>query len=218
MSGERASAGRSALAEVEVRGMTREAFLVRAALAAAAAYGAAAAGPAVRRALAVEAGRREAVGDMGILNFALTLQFIEASFYEEAGLAAPLGVGGLLDEIASNEAEHVATLRRLIVDLGGRPVGPPEVFFGGAFRSRGSALEVAQDIEDTVVYTLVGVGREIISKEVLGRLSSLAQVEARHTALLRLRQGEDPAPQAFEDMLTIPQARDRLSPFVPGFV
>jgi hypothetical protein len=214
VSGAQRQASGAGLAAIEVRGMTREAFLARVTLAAAAAYGAGAVGPFVREALALSPERREAVGDIGILNFALTIQFIEASFYEEGRRAAPLSgrARTLVDEIVANEAEHVRVLRQVIVDLRGRPVAPPEVSFRRAFGSRASALQVARDLEDTAVHVLVGSGRDLVSKEVLTRLASLAQVEARHSALLRVLQGGEAAPQAFEDTLSIPQARDRLSP------
>ena len=55
------------------------------------------------------------------------------------------------------------------------------------------------------------------SKEVIEPIGSLIQVDARHSALVRLERGESPAPKAFEDTYTIPQARDRLAPYVPDF-
>jgi hypothetical protein len=201
---------------IEVRGMTREAFLVRASLATATVYGAGALAPVVRPALAQ---RGAAVGDLNILNFALTLQLVEQSLYDEARVTGTLGgeAGALRDELARNEADHVAALRALVVKLRGKPVSPPDVSFGGAIAGRSGFLELAQTIEDTVVAALNGMAPDIVSKEVIEGLGSLAQVEARHSALIRMVRGEDPAPKAFEDTLSIPQARDRLSPWVPEF-
>ena len=206
------------LASVEVGGMTREAFLVRSTLAAGAAYGLGAVAPFVRDALGADRTRIEARGDLNMLNFALTLEYVEQAVYREAAGGGGGGgrTGALIDKLAQDEAAHVAELRRLIAKFRGGAVAPPEVRFGGDARGEG-LLALAQTIEDTVVFAAGGLGPNVESKELLERLGALFQVDARHAALLALARGEDPAPKAFEDTLSIPQVRERLSPYVPDF-
>jgi hypothetical protein len=214
MSRRQAMDGDGSLEAIEVRGMTREAFLARAALAAGTVYGAGAVGPVVREALAVDPQRLEAVGDLNILNFALTLQYIELTFYEQVAV----GVGdGLFDEITANEAEHVRVLERLIRQLTGTPVSPPDVFFGRSLGGRDSALRTARVLEETTAAALVIAIPEMTSREAMIRLGALEQVDARHAALVSDAGGEDPAPKAFENELSIPEARTRLAPYVPEF-
>ena len=181
------------LAAVEVHGVTRSAFIVRGALAAGAVYGAGSVGPFVSEAFA-------AGGDLEIVNFALTLEYLEAAFYTKAlGLGLSSEVKSLAKLIQGDEAEHVAALEATVKKLGGTPAKKPTFVF--PITDQKSFLKLAQTLEDTGVSAYNGAGPSIQSKEVLGAAGSIVQVEARHAAAIRLQNGALPAPDAFDKPL-----------------
>ena len=141
-------------------------------------------GPYVRSALAMSGG-----SDVDILNFALTLEYLESTFYAEAKKRAkPSGeLKGLVDLIASDEQQHVEALTATIKKLGGKPVAEPKFDF--AYNDTAGFLKLAQTFEDTGVSAYNGAGPMIKSKEVLAAAGGIVQVEARHAAAIRLQNG-----------------------------
>jgi rubrerythrin len=200
------------LAAVEVGGMSRSAFLVRGALATGALVGGGAVSPFVRRAMAQEMG-----GDVDVLNFALTLEYLEATFYSRA-ISKGRHMSGetvrLAREIRDNEMAHVGALRETIKQLGATPVKAPTVGFGAVFTSDRAFLKLAQTLEDTGVSAYNGAAPQIRSRDVLAAAGSIVQVEARHAALIRLMRAEDPAPDAFDPSLDKQQVLMAVEPFV----
>ena len=200
------------LAAVEVQGITRHAFMARSAIAAGTVYGLSTVGPFVREAMAQEGG-----GDVDILNFALTLEFLEAAFYDQA-LKDVGGLGGDAKKIATtlldNENEHVDALTATIKDLGGKPVKAPGVDFGNAFANEKSFLKTAQTFEDLGVSAYNGAAPAIESKEVLAAAGGIVQVEARHAAAIRFLRGEDITPAAFDEALEMQEVLDAAKPFI----
>jgi len=201
------------LAHIRIDGFTRSAFLVRGAVAAGAVYGAGSVTPFVSRALA------QGGGDVDILNFALTLEYLEAAFYtmalkEVSGLSAD--VKELSTEIRDNETEHVDALKAAIKGAGGKPVKAPGVDFGGAFKTETAFLKLAETLEDTGVSAYNGAAPAIESTDVLAAAGSIVQIEARHAALIRLQRGQSPAPDAFDKALEMQAVLDAVKPFVKG--
>jgi len=197
------------LAGIEIKGMTRQDFLVRGMFATGAVYGATMIGPFVRSAFAAEE-----MDDIGILNFALTLEYLEAEFYKRGIANAKLSgeALGVAKEIGANEAEHVQALIGTIKQLGGTPVKAPTVVF--PFKDQASFLKLAQVLEDTGVSAYNGAAPAIKSKEVLGAAGSIVQIEARHAARIRLLNGEPPAPVSFDASMTTDEVLMAVKPFV----
>ncbi|HKH64050.1 MAG TPA: ferritin-like domain-containing protein [Solirubrobacterales bacterium] len=188
---------------------TRSEILAKGALAVGSIYGATMVGPYVRRALAMSGS-----SDIDILNFALTLEYLEAKFYEEAKTRAkPSGeLKSLVDLIASDEQQHVEALTATVKKLGGKPVMAPKFKFD--YSGTGGFLKLAQTFEDTGVSAYNGAGPMIKSKEVLAAAGGIVQVEARHAAAIRLQNKEEPAPAAFDSPLAEKQVLKAVEPFI----
>jgi serine-rich repeat adhesion-like glycoprotein len=195
--------------EEDSEDLSRSEVLLKGALAAGAVYGTLAVGPYVRRALAMSGG-----GDIDILNFALTLEYLESTFYAEAKRRA--GVSGdlksLIELLAKDEQEHVEALAGTVKKLGGKPVAKPKFDF--PYNNTAGFLKLAQTFEDTGVSAYNGAAPMIKSKEVLTAAGSIVQVEARHAAAIRLQNKEEPAPAGFDEPLNEKQVLKAVEPFL----
>lgn len=147
----------------------------------------------------------------GILNFALTLEYLEAEFYT-IGVATPglipAGPGlGALTTIRDHENQHVAFLKTA---LGSGAVAKPTFDFtaGGTFANVFSNydtfLAVAQVFEDTGVRAYKGQAGGLISnKDVLTAALNIHSVEARHASHLRqMRRARAGAAAAMKPWIT----------------
>jgi rubrerythrin len=196
------------LAGIEVQGMTRSAFIVRGALAAGAVYGAGVVAPFVSEAVAQSGG-----GDLDIVNFALTLEYLETDFYAQAlKLGLSSDVKKLATLIHDDEAQHVDALTATVRKLGGTPASKPTFAFPDT--NEKSFLKLAQTLEDTGVSAYNGAAPSIQSKDVLAAAGTIVQVEARHAAAIRLKNGASPAPNAFDKALTKDSVLAAVKPFI----
>ena len=195
------------LAAIEIDGMTRSSFVLKSALTVGAVYGATMVSPFVRQAFA------QSEGDVEILNFALTLEYLEADFYEKSmKLNLDSELMDIATEFGSNEAEHVEALKATIEKLGGTPAKKPTFTF--PLKNQASFLKLAQTLEDTGVGAYNGAGPMIESKEVLGAAGSIVQIEARHAAAIRLKNKTQPAPEAFDEAIEMQAVLDAVKPFI----
>jgi rubrerythrin len=189
--------------------LSRSDVLLKGALAAGAVYGTLMVSPYIRSAFAAGG-----TSDVDILNFALTLEYLEATFYEEAKkrVKANGELKPLIALLASDEKQHVEALEGTIKKLGGKPVAKPK--FNFEYNGTPEFLKLAETFENTGVSAYNGAGPAIKSKEVLGAAGSIVQVEARHAAAIALQNGQEPSPSAFDASLEEKQVLKAVEPFI----
>ncbi len=157
-------------------------------------------------------------GDLGILNYALTLEYLESEFYQKGTAANILGdVQPLIDPIAQHEAAHVQALTAAITQAGGKPVKKPTFNFpAGTFTDKATFLKTAQTFEETGVKAYQGQVTKIKSKDVLGAAASIAGVESRHAAILADLNGAKQVPAPFEANAPMSDILTAVKPFIAG--
>ena len=143
-------------------------------------------------------------GDVGILNYALTLEYLETAFYADV-VKSGLFKGSDLATIrkfGSEEAEHVTALTAFVKKLGGKPAPKPKTEF--PLKNAKSVLELAGTVENLGAAAYLGQAanikslkcspprsRSTASRDVMRRRSTRCSVSrSRRTAPLPFR----PAP------------------------
>jgi hypothetical protein len=174
---------------------TRASFLKKAGVGAGALIG----GGAFMGALPALAGAstKVAASDVAILNYALTLEYLEAAFYNAAvkGRALKGDAAKFAKIVRAHENAHVAFLKKA---LGSSAVKQPSFDFKGTTMNQGKFLATAQVLEDTGVAAYLGQVGNIKSKTILGAAGSILPVEARHAGWVRELNHVSGAPAAFE--------------------
>ena len=124
--------------------------------------------------------------DEDVLNYALTLEFLESEFYRQGNDAGLLSgkEAEYAQSIGADEDAHVAAITDTIMKIGGTPVEAPAVDFGKAFASRKSFLETAHVFENLGVSAYLGAAGFIRNKDILQAAAGIFGVEARHAAVI----------------------------------
>src|ERR1700742_1455860 len=179
--------------------LSRSDVLLKGALAVGALYGLGAVSPYVRAALA-----DEAKSDVEILNYLLPFEYLQASLYSRGKseindkgekLTLKPDQKELMELLAKQEGEHVAAVKEMIEELGGKPVEKETYAF--AFREYPTLLSLASYLEPIAAGAYNGAIYRLKSEKAQELTASIAQIEGRHAAAVLIPQKEEPAPEAF---------------------
>lgn len=175
---------------------TRAQFLTGGAAAGAVLFGALTRAPA--------ANAQVSSGDVAILNFALTLEYLQAAFYTEAERIGKLQ-GPLAEQasvVGAHERAHVAGFRAV---LGTAAVKEPSFNFHGVTEQPSSFRATAVAFEDLAVAAYKEQLPKIHSPQYLATAVGIHSVEARHAAWIRRLANVVPAQTAFDEPLPDPK-------------
>ena len=154
--------------------------------------------------------------DIRVLQFTLTLEYVESALFRDALKRVPDLSGEvrrLVSELRDQEVEHVDALRATISEAGGRPNDRPRVDFGTLLVSEASFLKLANTIEDTAVSAYNGAAPQLENEDFVAAFASFAQVEGRHAALVRLARDKPPAPLPLDKASNQQAVRQAIGPY-----
>ncbi len=158
-------------------------------------------------------------GDLAIVNYALTLEYIEADFYQQvlkSGMVKTKAYVEVAKTIAQDEMEHVQALTATVQQLGGKPAAKPKTNFDSVLSGgEKKILMTAAAVENLGASAYLGQAGKIKSKDILAAALSIHTVEGRHAAVLNQVIGKSIVPDgAFAkpaDMKTVLKA---VKPFL----
>jgi len=139
--------------------------------------------------------------DVGILNYALVLEYLQASFYTEAERSGALSgkTAQAARVVGATERAHVKAFQKL---LGSKAVKRPLFDFQGVTEAQQAFLKTAVAFEDLAVAAYKGQAPKLRSSAVLAAAVGIHSVEARHAAWMRELFGVTPAVNAFDKPAT----------------
>jgi rubrerythrin len=154
-------------------------------------------------------------GDVGILNYALTLEYLEAAFYADVVKSGLFKGSDLatMKKFGKEEAEHVSALTAFVKKLGGKPAPKPKTEF--PLKSAKSVLELAGTVENLGAAAYLGQAANIQSPAVLAPALSIHSVEGRHSAALNTLLGKSITPDgAFAKPADAATVLKSVEPFI----
>jgi rubrerythrin len=122
--------------------------------------------------------------DLAIVNYALTLEYLETTFYEKV-IASGFFNGkaaALIKEFGHQELTHVEALKGTAEKLGGTPAANPNGKF--PIENAAQVAQLAYNVENLGAAAYLGQAANIQSPEILAAALAIHTVEARHAATI----------------------------------
>ena len=171
------------------------------------------------------------VSDIDILNYALTLEHLEATYYNQfleeysekeverseaarvfADPGSRFGTYQKIEEVRDHEEAHVETLTQTIEDLGGTPVEAGEYEF--PYETIEDFVSLSATIEAVGVSAYAGAAPLIENDDLIPPALSIHSVEARHTSYFNVLNTTSPFPNAFDEARTMDEVLEIASQFI----
>jgi hypothetical protein len=153
-------------------------------------------------------------GDLAIVNYALTLEYLESQFYDKV-IKSGLFHGkdlSVLKMFGAEEADHVEALKTVAGQLGTAAAEPTGKF---PIHSAAQVTALAATVENVGASAYLGQAPNIKSKEILAAALSIHSIEARHAATLNLLLKKSPTPDgAFARPMSMAQVLAAVKPFI----
>ena len=158
-------------------------------------------------------------GDAEIVNYALTLEYLEADFYQQVIASGEITDKKIVEAaktIAENEQDHVEALRATAEMLGGEVAKKPTTMFDDVLAGGpDKILETAATVENLGAAAYLGEAANITDKEILAAALSIHTVEGRHAALLNQLVGKSIVPDgAFAKPASMDEVLKAVKPFI----
>jgi hypothetical protein len=153
-------------------------------------------------------------GDLGIVNYALTLEYLESQFYDKVGASGLFhgAVLATLKRFGHEEHEHLSALKAVATKLG-KPAAKPTGKF--PINSAAQVAKLAATVENLGASAYLGQAAAIQSPEILAAALSIHTIEARHAATLNTLLKMSPTPDgAFAKPMTMAQVMKAVKPFI----
>ncbi len=152
--------------------------------------------------------------DLSIVNYALTLEYLESQFYAkvaESGLFHGKTLS-VLKSFGADEGQHVIALHKVASGLG-TPAAEPMGKF--PLHNAGQVAALAGQVENLGAAAYLGQAGNIHSKEILAAALAIHTIEARHAATLNTLLKLSPTPQgAFATPMSMAQVLSVVKPFI----
>ncbi len=165
-------------------------------------------------ATASAAASASSTSDLAIVNYALTLEYLESQFYAKV-IRSGLFHGKNLSVIktfGAEEAQHVVALKKVASSLG-TPAAQPTGKF--PIKNAGQVTALAGAVENLGAAAYLGQAPRIKSKEILAAALSIHSIEARHAATINLVLKKSPTPNgAFAEPASMAQVLAAVKPFI----